>query len=343
MPKLGSFPHEKRIFLSAAFAARAALMDSGHIEALRLFNGFYEGIPGLVVDLYGRTLVVFNHADEPDSLQPVVKAVQAWYCERLPWLQTVVVKTRRSPSREDRNGRLIFGRQPDERIREHGVWYAIDLCMNQDASFYFDTRNLRVWLREKMHGRSLLNTFAYTGSLGAAALAGGARQVIQSDRSRKFLDLARRTYALNNFVYRDEDFLVSDFHRQVGALKREGRLFDCVVLDPPYFSVTDSGSVDMAADIQRLINKVRPLVAHEGWLVVVNNALFVSGEDYLARLNSLCQDGYLHLEAILPAPADITGYPETRLSGLPVDPMPFNHPTKIAVLRVRRKDGGHAR
>lgn len=333
-----SLPREKLEPLAKAAAARSALIDLEHLSSLRLFNGFYEGVPGLVADLYGRTLVLYNHADDPKSLQPLVLAAQTWYCEKLPWLQAVVIKTRDAILRDERNGRLVYGRQPDERIREHGVWYALDLRMNQDASFYLDTRNLRAWLRENMHERSLLNTFAYTGSLGAAALAGGASEVLQTDRSRKFLGLARRTYEMNGFPYRGEDFRIGDFHRQVGSLRRHWRLFDCVILDPPFFSVTSAGRVDIAADFRRLVNKVRPLIAHEGWLVVVNNALYVSGEDFLAELNKLCQDKYLSLEAILPAPSDVTGYAETRVSGPPVNPAPFNHPTKIALLRASRKD-----
>lgn len=333
-----SFSREKLELLDRAIAARIALIDEEHLSGLRLFNGFYEGIPGLVADLYGRTLVLANHADHPESLQPLIRASLAYYLERLPWLQAALVKIRRASSREERNGRLVYGQKADERIREGGVWYALDLRLNQDASFYLDTRTLRAWLRENLHERSLLNTFAYTGSLGAAALAGGARQVVQTDRSRKFLAVAQRTYALNCFPCREEDFIVGDFHRVVGRLKREGRLFDCVVLDPPFFTAANSGRVDLAGEMPRLINKVRPLVAHQGWLVAVNNALYVSGEGYLAELSRLCQDGYLQLETILPVPADVTGYAETRVGAPPVDPAPFNHPTKIVVLRVTRKD-----
>lgn len=338
MQKSHSIARENIELLSTAAAARSALLDGAHESGLRLFNGFYEGIPGLVADVYGRTLVLFNQAEEPESLRAVVQAAQAWYVERFPWLRAVIVKTRRSPAQIERNGQLTYGDGADERIREHGVWYALNIQMNQDASFYFDTRNLRAWLRERMHGRSVLNTFAYTGSLGAAAMAGGARQVIQTDRSRKFLALTRQTYELNGFAYRPEDLPVGDFHQQMGVYKRMGRLFDCVILDPPFFSITVSGRVDLAAEIRRLVNKVRPLVAHQGWLVAVNNALFVSGADYLAQLAELCQDGHLRIESVLPVPADLTGYPETRVSPPPVDPAPFNHPTKIAVLRVTRKD-----
>ena len=75
-----------------------------------------------------------------------------------------------------------------------------------------------------------------------------------------------------------------------------------------------------------------------GWLVAINNALFVSGRDYLASLETLCADGYLTLEEYIPVPVDITGYPETIQAAAPADPAPFNHSTKIAILRVRRKN-----
>lgn len=342
MPKSTTINRNALELISKAIAARAALFDSDHNCPLRLFNGFYEGNPDLVIDLFGRTLVIFNYADDPARSQALINASQALILERLPWIKAVLIKTRQAVARDERTGRLVYGETPDDRVREHGIWYAIDLQMNQDESFYLDTRNLRAWLNDKLRGRSFLNTFAYTGSLGAAALVGGASRVIQTDRSRKFLDLARKTYALNEIDTNPEDFPIGDFHRLMGQFKKEGRLFDCVVLDPPYFSETTAGRVDLAAETQRLVNKVRPLVAHEGWLVVVNNALFLSGKDFLADLENLCQDGYLRVESILPVPADVAGYPETRAAPPPADPTPFNHPTKIVVLRVKRKDQAKA-
>jgi 23S rRNA (cytosine1962-C5)-methyltransferase len=35
---------------------------------------------------------------------------------------------------------------------------------------------------------------------------------------------------------------------------------------------------------------------------------------------------------------DVTGYPKTVVEAPLVDPAPFNHPTKIALLRAFRKD-----
>jgi 23S rRNA (cytosine1962-C5)-methyltransferase len=57
----------------------------------------------------------------------------------------------------------------------------------------------------------------------------------------------------------------------------------------------------------------------------------------MSMLEELCADGYLRVEKLVPVPEDFTGYPETRTGEYVVDPAPFNHPTKIAILKVRRK------
>ena len=186
-------------------------------------------------------------------------------------------------------------------------------------------------------GKTVLNAFAYTGSLGVAALVGGASRVIQLDRNQSFLNLARESCALNGLSPAAADFVALDFFPAVAGFKRSHTSFDCVFLDPPYFASTSKGTVDLESRSSRLINKVRPLINDGGWLVAINNALFVSGRDYLASLETLCADGYLTLEEYIPVPVDITGYPETIQGAAPADPGPFNHSTKIAVLRVRRK------
>ena len=244
---------------------------------------------------------------------------------------------RNSPSAEAKRGRLLFGEDPDRKVQEQGVWYALDLCMHQDASLYLDTRTLRRWARQTLGGKTVLNTFAYTGSLGVAALAGGAARVVQMDLNRAFLNLAKTSYTLNGFPIHKEDFLCGDFWEQVSRLKRNRARFDCVLVDPPFFSTTPKGRLDLNTDSARLINKVRPLVNDGGWLVSINNALYVSGKEYLQTLEELCADGYLKIAGLIPVPEDFTGYPETRVGQPVTDPQPFNHSTKIAVLEVKRK------
>lgn len=326
--------------LGDALDARAGLFEPRHESAFRLFNGFYAGRPSLCADLYAGTLVLHNYADPPAPADALVRAAAAFYQGRLPWLRAILVKARHADAEEERRGVLAAGDTLDRFVREGGVWYAVDLRINQDCGFYLDTRELRAWAKESLAGKSVLNTFAYTGSLGVAARAGGAARVVQLDLSRAFLSVAKDSYTRNGFPIRRADFVADDFWPAVARLRREGTRFDCVFVDPPLFSRTRRGTVDLVEDGARILNKVRPLVADGGSLVAVNNALFVSGAAYLASLEELCADGYLSIERLIPVPEDFLG--AAPAPALPADPAPFNHPTKIAVLRVRRKDAGGA-
>lgn len=323
--------------LERCLARRLGWLDAPHESAFRLFNGFLEGLPDLVIDVYARTAILTNYGDPPEHALAHVEIARRFLQARLPWLRACILKTRLSRSPAERRGSFLYGDSADDKVREHGVWYAVNPVMHQDAGLYLDTRNLRRWALEHLKGSTVLNTFAYTGSLGVAALAGGARRAVQLDRNPAFLRLARRSCELNGLPAPDPDFVAADFFRQAGAFRQQGLLFDCVFLDPPFFSAGKTGTVDQLHASARLINKVRPLVADGGILVAVNNAVFVSGQDYLHTLQALCAGGYLEVTGLIPVPDDYAGYPDTR-TGLPItDPAPFNHSTKIALLRVRRK------
>ncbi|MBI5943333.1 MAG: class I SAM-dependent methyltransferase [Chloroflexi bacterium] len=321
--------------LEKALASRASLIDPEHESAFRLFNGFTEGCPDLVIDIYASTALIHNYADNPEQGVALVQESMSFLNNSMSWLHAGIVKTRNGKSQEEKCGMLLFGTAPDRKIKEHGVWYAIDLTMNRDASLYLDTRSLRNWIIDNLKNKSVLNTFAYTGSFGVAALKGGASRVVQIDLNREFLNLAKTSCSLNGFPIQKGDFISRDFFEQVGNLKRDKKSFDCVIIDPPFFSTTAKGRVDQEKESARLINKVRPLINDGGWLIAINNAVFVSGTEYLQTLEALCKDGYLNISKLMPVPQDFTGYNPV---GKPItDPSPFNHSTKIAILNVKRK------
>jgi 23S rRNA (cytosine1962-C5)-methyltransferase len=338
MDEIAMPERELEELLSAALQARQTMLDHNHHSAFRLFNGFYEGCPDLAVDIYARTLVTHNYASPYESGAELISAAQDFFLQSLPWLRCIVVKHRNAEDFSDQRGQVVYGEHPDRRVQENGVWYALDLGLNRDASLYLDTRNLRIWARQHLAGARVLNTFAYTGSLGVAAMAGGAGHVVQLDRNKGYLNLAKTSYSLNGFPIQRADFMVSDFFTGAARLKRAGQLFDCIFVDPPFYSTSPSGTIDLLHASHRVINKVRPLVAHGGWLVAINNSLYLSGQEYLKMLEDMAADGYTSIESTLPIAPDFTGYAQTVHSAPPVDPAPFNHPTKIAILRVRRKD-----
>jgi 23S rRNA (cytosine1962-C5)-methyltransferase len=318
-----------------AISARLGLEVKTNVY--RLFNGFYEGLPGIVLDRYDQTLVILDHNSDLLAIEDYNILAELAH-QMVPQIKTVLLKQRQHPDDQHKRGILLYGSQLTASISENGVSYALDLRMNQDASFYLDTRNLRSWLRENMAGLRVLNTFAYTGSLGVAAGAGAASEVIQTDINHRFLNIANKSWSQAGLEKEHHTTITGDFFRVVGRLRHQNKLFDCVILDPPFFSQTSAGRVDLQKESTRLINKIRPLIAHKGYLVVINNALFLDGVSFKSELDDLCQSEYLQFEKIIPVPDDITGYPSTIQDHPPVDPSPFNHPTKIAILSVFRKD-----
>ena len=350
--------------IKRAIHARAPLFCAPHETAFRLFNGFTEGNKQFVIDVFGKTAVIndYQDADEltpgehevrpydippnsrrgescirPARIRPgIVGEIVHLLQSETPFIDCIVLKQRKSRTAEERNGIILFGEKPTRRIIEHNVRYALDITMNRDASFYIDTRNLRQWILKSLKVKSVLNTFAYTGSIGIAAMAAGAK-VVQTDLNRTFLNLAKQSCSMNGFPISKREFISGDFFMVMKQLQRQNQKFDCVILDPPFFSKTDRGTVDLEQNITRLINKVRPLVNVGGKIIAVNNAIYVSGKEYMTSLNDLCKDGYISIDSQIDIPPDCTGYPETIKQTPLTDPTPFNHATKIAVLNVKHR------
>lgn len=331
------YPNDLPTFLANRFQPRMPLLDSRKPQVIRLLNGYTEGLPGVVVDLFSDHLVISDHSNPDASTQQLVQQVVQTAQECIPWLKAVLLKQRKSTREEERRGIWLLKAEEIHEVVENGIRFAIDLRLNQDESFYPDTCLLRSWLKDHSAGMRVLNTFAYTGSLGIAVLAGGAKQVIQTDLNSRFLSLATKSYQLNHFEG-SHHTLALDFFSAMQRFKTANRLFDCVILDPPFFSTTSSGQVDLSGDWISLINKARPLVGHEGILVLVNNSLFVSGEEVMRQVSDLCSHGYLTIETKIDVPQYCIGYPNTMVGNPLIDPKPFVHSTKIVVLRVNRKD-----
>jgi 23S rRNA (cytosine1962-C5)-methyltransferase len=324
--------------LQAAFDARAQWLTAPYDRAFRLFNGFTEGLPSLALEVYGTTLVIHDYAEGGGG--QLIDDALAFTLKQLPFLTCALLKERHAPHEAGRAGTTVHGTRQGlaRRIKENGTTYALELTLNRDTSLYLDTRALRRWAHQNLGGARVLNTFAYTGSLGVAAQGGGATHVLHCDLNKRFLQVAKDSVAMNGWAIRRQDFRAGDFFDVVGLLKREEFLFDCVFVDPPFFSRTAQGTVDVEQQLVGLINKVRPLVAHQGKLVLVNNALFVSGEAFMASVERLTSSGYLKLASRLDVDADFVGTASLQQTHWPANPAPFNHSTKVAILDVTRKD-----
>jgi 23S rRNA (cytosine1962-C5)-methyltransferase len=130
---------------------------------------------------------------------------------------------------------------PQEIIIREGDWrFAVDVRGGHKTGFYLDQRDNRRLVRDLAgrwaRGGRVLNAFAYSGSFGVAALAGGAGEVVNIDSSGEALRLALRNYELNELAVRESSFVEEDVFHFLRRMRELGATFDMVILDPPKFA-----------------------------------------------------------------------------------------------------------
>lgn len=207
-------------------------------EALRLVFSESDGLPGLIVDRYGETLVVqFLTAPMDRRRDAVVDVLSALFAPRAIWERSDV-DARRHEALEPRKGRLLGEDVRDPVQFAEGPWrFMADVAEGHKTGFYLDQRSNRErvaeWVRRLGRPR-VLNVFAYTDSFGICALGAGAEQVIAVDSSQAACDMAARQHALNP----DSDperrqYRLGNAFEVLRELRESGARFDLVILDPP--------------------------------------------------------------------------------------------------------------
>src|SRR5207248_9319272 len=100
------------------------------------------------------------------------------------------------------------------------------------VGLYLDAREVRAWVREHAAGKLALNCFSYTCGYAVAALAGGARRVVNVDISRRVLDWGAENAELNGQAVSRRDYIAGDVFEWLDRFAKKGEVFDLVILDP---------------------------------------------------------------------------------------------------------------
>ncbi|MCG2576018.1 class I SAM-dependent methyltransferase [Dechloromonas sp. XY25] len=241
--------------IAAAVARRQALPELKGQQGLRLIHAESDGLPGIVADQYGDTVVVQLTSAGADKWRKAIVAglVKATGCARIY-------------ERSDSDVRGLEGLEPTTgwlhgeapagglSIDENGVQLAVDVVGGHKTGFYLDQRDNRAWLRSVAAGKDILNCFCYTGGFSLQALAGGAAHVLSIDSSGPALAQARANLALNPQLPAERaEWLEADVFQALRDFRKAGRTFDLIVLDPPKFAPS-AAHADRAARAYKDIN-----------------------------------------------------------------------------------------
>ena len=241
-----SFDETQRIdadFLRATLARAIALRTRLGIESdgVRLVHGESDGLPGLIVDRYGDTLVAqFTACGVERHKQVIADAlIELTGCPRL--YERSDTSSRKLEGLPEVTGWLRGSGPTSLELREHSWQLGLDIAQGHKTGFYLDQRDSRLVCSQysrRLSVEHLLNCYSYTGGFTVAALAGGAKHVTSIDSSAPALQQAAANVALNGFDASRATFMDADVNASLRRFVAEGRQFDAIVLDPPKLAPT---------------------------------------------------------------------------------------------------------
>lgn len=317
-----SFDEAQRIdaaFFTAAVgrAVRARQRFSIESDGVRLVHGESDGLPGLIVDRYGDTLVAQFTSAGTERWKAVLADALLAATGLTKLYERSDASVRQLEGLEPATGWLRGDGPTELSIREHGWRLTLDIAEGHKTGFYLDQRDSRHRFSEavrRLGARSVLNCYCYTGGFTVAALAGGAEHVTSIDSSGPALERARAHAALNGFDAGRTEFLDADVNASLRRFIQEGRRFDAIVLDPPKFAPTVAHA-ERAARAYKDINRLGLQLLAPGGLLYTFSC---SG--------GISADLFHKIVASAGADAGVDGYILERLGGAPDHPMTLEFP-----------------
>jgi len=234
--------------VAGALARRRGLLESGETDALRLIHGEADGLPGLAVDRLGPLLrvLVTGRACEPiveRALNAVLQQLAGALGPDPPVVR--VVHLAAPPAGRLRGVEIVRGTlagvESDDariRVRERGLSFWVDPGAGDPyrprpaTGLFLDQRENRALIARAAEGGRWLNLFCHTGAFSAAALAGGAREVVSVDLSAPYLRWLEANLALNGLEGAPHRCVRMDARRYLEHLDA-GEAFDGIIFDPP--------------------------------------------------------------------------------------------------------------
>ena len=224
----------ERFNLAYALRCALGLTGSDNNNTYRLIHGEGDRLPGLIIDVYGKTAVVQAHSvgmhharkDIAKALLEVLDLHRVYYKSEgtLPFKADL----------GEENEYLYGGDNKEPYIAiENGIKFNIDWQKGQKTGFFIDQRDNRALLQQYAKGRAVLNMFCYTGGFSVYALRGEASVVHSVDSSAKAIALTNENVALNFPGDARHEAFAEDAFKFMDNI--DGK-YDLIVLDPPAFA-----------------------------------------------------------------------------------------------------------
>ena len=252
--------------------ANAMRRDLGYGNCYRALFAEADDLPALIVDKYGdylsvQILSLGMHLRKKLIVDALVKefAPKGIY-ERSD------VAIRKKEGLEEITG-VLYGEVPDYvQIVENGLHLAVNIRTGQKTGYFLDQKENRLAARRYAQGE-VLDCFCNSGGF-ALNMATKANSVIAVDASKFALENVAKNAELNGLT--NIQTVRADVFELLRDYRKQGKAFDCVILDPPAFTKTASEAANALKDYLDINTLGMKLVKNGGYLITCSCSHYVT-------------------------------------------------------------------
>jgi 23S rRNA (cytosine1962-C5)-methyltransferase len=210
-----------------SYRQQLGLVDNPKTNLYRLIHAEGDGLPGLIIDVYGHTAVIQCHTvGMYKHLSCIEEVLVSLYGSEMN-----IFDKSSDLIEEAKEKNYIRGSYHQESWVENGYQFDIDWEKGQKTGFFIDQRNNRKALQAYCHGKKVMNLFSYSGGFSIYAQAAGAAKVVSVDASATANEICKRNFQLN--FNAEHEAITAD---ALDYMKDMSREFDVIILDPPAFA-----------------------------------------------------------------------------------------------------------
>ncbi|WP_342599706.1 class I SAM-dependent rRNA methyltransferase [Psychrobacillus sp. FSL H8-0483] len=261
--------------IATAIKHREDYFHDADTTAFRVFNGEGDGIGGLTIDYFDGFYLLSWYSEGIYSFKEMI-------LEALE--ESVSYKGIYEKKRFDTKGQYVEDDDfvKGERgefpliVKENGQNFAIYLNDGAMVGVFLDQRDVRKKIRDTYSaGKTVLNTFSYTGAFSVFAAAGGSKKTTSVDLAKRSLSKTTEQFEVNGIDVEKQDIIVMDVFDYFKYAKRKELSFDVVILDPPSFARSKKYTFSSAKDYTNLLKDAIAITEKNGVIVAsTNNATF---------------------------------------------------------------------
>ena len=270
--------------LSVALDVRRKMNFGAQTDAYRLVHGEGDCLPGLIIDIYGKTAVMQAHSIGMHVCRREVgKALMAVMSDDI---ENVYYKSEMTlPFKEEVVNGFLYGETKDDIAIENGLKFHVDWLRGQKTGFFVDQRENRALLEKYSAGRRVLNMFCYTGGFSFYAMRGGAEVVHSVDSSEKAIALTNSNVELNFPNDTRHKAFCEDAFKFLSNIPDGNTAgaqspYDLIILDPPAFAKHRGALHNALKGYTRLNAKAMEKIAPGGILFTFSCSQVVTKDNF---------------------------------------------------------------